>query len=349
MFMLENIPVMTSIPEIMNTLQMQLRLTGSHLLKDIKNTGTVNMSFTCPFHKSGMENTPSASITLRTVVRGQRKYPAGTFNCFTCHKHGFITELISHCFGKSDFGFGKQWILDNFNSFDIEERDTSIFHVPKRELNLSNKKYVSEEELSSYRFFHSYQKKRHLSDEIIEKFDIGYDAHFRLAKNGNEIPCITIPVRDKDGNCLFIARRSVVGKIFHYPSDADKPVCFQYEIEKMFPDAKIVWVCESLLNSLTLIQMGIPSVCLLGTGTSAQLKELCNMKYRMFVLSLDNDTAGIRGTQKLIDELKHCKLLAVFQLNEQGVDINDLGELSKDEFLKQGKYFRNVVDNISLM
>ena len=47
----------------------------------------------------------------------------------------------------------------------------------------------------------------------------------------------------------------------------------------------------------------------------------------------------------MIDELKHCKLLAVFQLNEQGVDINDLGELSKDEFLKQGKYLQNVVDN----
>ena len=109
-------------------------------------------------------------------------------------------------------------------------------------MNVVDRNFVSEEERSADRCFDPYQKKRHLSDEIIEKFDIGYDAHFRLTKNGNEIPCITIPVRDKDGKCLFIARRSVVGKIFHYPSDVDKPVCFQYEIEKMFPDAKIVWV-----------------------------------------------------------------------------------------------------------
>lgn len=343
MFMLYDTPVLTSVSEIMTTLQAQLRLSGSPLLRSIKHTGNVNMSFTCPFHKGGMESTPSASITLRTVVRGQRKYPAGTFNCFTCHKHGYITELISHCFGKTGSVFGKKWVLDNFNSFDIEDRDDSIFQLPNREIKKDVRHYVSENELSQYRYFHPYQKKRHLTDEIVSMFDIGYDAHFKLADKGQEIPCITIPIRDKNGHCLFITRRSVQGKVFHYPYQVDKPVCFQYEIGKLFPNAKEIWVCESLLNSLVLIQWGIPSICLLGTGTGSQYKELADMDCKKFVLALDNDNAGRQGTIKLIQKLKNSKLLSVFQLNVLGKDINDLGALTKDEFLTQGT-FKNISD-----
>lgn len=338
MFMLYDTPVLASVSEIMTTLQAQLRLSGSPLLRTIKHTGNVNLTFTCPFHKGGMENTPSASITLRAVVRGQRKYPAGTFNCFTCHRHGYITELVAYCIGKSDSSFGKKWILDNFNSYDIDDRDNSVFKLPSRELKHQEIKYVSETELQHYRYFHSYQKQRHLSDKIVSMFDIGYDAHFKLAEKGQEIPCITIPVRDKLGNCLFITRRSVQGKIFHYPYQVDKPVCFQYEIDKLFPNAKEVWVCESLLNSLTLIQWGIPSLCLLGTGTASQYKELLSTKYKKFVLSLDNDNAGKLGTIKLIQHLKKHKLLSVFRLDEVGIDINDCGGLSKDEFLLKGKF-----------
>ena len=36
--------------------------------------------------------------------------------------------------------------------------------------------------------------------------------------------CITFPIRDKEGNCLIVARRSVKGKYFNYPSKAKKSV-----------------------------------------------------------------------------------------------------------------------------
>ena len=46
-------------------------------------------------------------------------------------------------------------------------------------------------------------------------FDIGYDKDRRA---------ITFPVKDRQGRCLFIARRSVVGKEYNYPLGAVMPL-----------------------------------------------------------------------------------------------------------------------------
>ena len=220
MFFLNGTPVLASVSQIMYVLQRELRIEGSTLLKDIKTTRYEHQDivFTCPYHKHGQESKPSCGITVVDKERNGRKIQAGTFGCFTCKKHGDITELISHCFGKNDGGvFGKQWILDHFNNYDVENREGFLHLFGKKEE--KKQKYVTEEELQKYRYTHPYMYKRGLTDEIIDIFDVGYDKDFRLREDLNPIPCVTFPVRDYDGNVVFIARRSVKGKIFHYPND----------------------------------------------------------------------------------------------------------------------------------
>ena len=167
-----------------------------------------NIMVCCPYHH---ERRPSAGI----------KKSDGIFHCFACQETHSLPELISHCFGHDNDiigAFGWQWLNRHFLSVAVEDRKDVILDITrstnKYNSNSSNsgnsdvcgQTYVSEEELDSYRYIHPYMYKRGLTDDVIERFDIGYDAVQR---------CITFPIRDINGKTLFIARRSVDTKYFN--------------------------------------------------------------------------------------------------------------------------------------
>ena len=156
---------------------------------------------------------------------------------------------------------------------------------------------------------------RKLTDEVIELFDVGYDP---------ETDMVTFPVRDIYGDCLFVARRSVKGKYFHYPSGAEKPLYGVFEISRLPYIVNEVWVTESMFNCLTLWTHGIPAVALNGTGSKYQLEELSKLTCRSLVIALDPDAAGRCGTQKIRHFLKDShKILYTVQYTDDR-DINDL-------------------------
>lgn len=335
MIFLGEIPVLTTVYQIMVTLQRELRLNNSHLLQTVSPPKGIDIQFTCPYHKNGLESKPSCGITSIESRRGDKVVPEGTFHCFSCSAHGDITELISHCFGKHDGGlFGKQWILDHFNNYEVENR-SGFFKKWGEKKKEEPQEYITEEELSKYRFTHPYMYKRHLTDELIDIYDIGYDSSFQLQKDLRPFACITFPVKDYKGNVVFIARRSIKNKIFHYPRSVDKPIYSLWESQHLFKDSKELYICESILNSLMFIKWGKPSVALLGTGTGNQIEKLKYLDYRKYVLCLDPDEAGEKGTKKLYNALSNYKLLKVLKM-PRGKDVNDLGYCrTYDEFLTE--------------
>jgi hypothetical protein len=152
-----------------------------------------------------------------------------TGNCFACGQSHTLPEVISYCFGKDDmFGkWGMRWLIKNFDAVEIEERkdveiDMDRNNITNKDNVLGNSNadkhstFVSEDELDKYRYYHKYWASRGITDDaIIELFDLGWDA---------KTDCITFPVRDINGNCLFVARRSVKTKWFNYPKDVEKPL-----------------------------------------------------------------------------------------------------------------------------
>ena len=339
MFFLGNIPVLATVADIMILLKRELQQENIALLHDlvIPNYKGQDIKFTCPKHKHGQEEKPSAGITQVTTHKG---VPAGTWGCFACKSHGDITELISFCFGKNDGGiFGKKWILDRFCDYEIENRDGFFRKLgeKKEEPNKKEQTYITEEELDSYRYIHPYMYKRHLTDETINTFDIGYDPNFRLKEELSPLPCITFPVKDSNGNCLFIARRSIEGKLFHYPHAVDKPLVYLWEIKHLFPDTKELYIVESNLNALVLIQYGFPAIAILGTGSESQYKLLRELPYRVYHIATDNDEAGNYGAEKLRKALYKYKLIDRYTIDTPKKDINDYGGLSKEEFLTHFK------------
>lgn len=339
MILIGNMPVMTTVYDILLLLQRELHLNHSSLLHTIvqpKNDWQ-DIQITCPFHKYGLEQKPSCGVTVREKKRGNKIIPAGTYYCFSCSSRGDITDLISYCFGQQDGGlYGQQWILSHFNNFEVENR-AGFF----KKLYLTNEKnvvqYVTEDELKKYRFTHSYMYKRHLTDELIDIYDIGYDKGFQLKEDTQPFSCITFPVKDSKGNVVFIARRSIKGKIFHYPREVDKPIYGLYEAKQIFPQDTILYICESILNALMFVKWGKPAVALLGTGTHSQIEMLKHLDYRKYVLCLDSDEAGEKGVAKLTKALSNYKFIDILEM-PKGKDVNDFGFCkSYKEFLEKAE------------
>lgn len=326
---------------LIDTFQVLEKLESMDFIRMHKQVGNY-MQIYCPFHSDGHEHKPSCGVLLQDEYRNGRKYPAGFFHCFACGYaeplQNAMNDLLKiHHISKS----GLDWLAENIPGFSLDIEDDFESLVPDGIMSAINNKfaisyiqsiadpkpdYVSEEELASYRYTVPYMYERKLTDEIIEKFDVGYDGNWIAPGRKTPTPCITFPVRDKDGNTLFLCRRSIKGKFFNYPTGVTKPVYGLYEL----PDnCKSVIICESCFNALTCWGYKRPAVALLGTGNTYQIQQLKELGVHEFILAFDPDEAGQRATAKLKRALKSVAIVWSFVGIPPGKDINDL---SKEEF-----------------
>lgn len=258
----------------------------------------------CAFHKNGQERKPSAGIDCDT----------GFYHCFTCGAAMPFTKFVSRVlFSTDDEKPGKEWIKQRYVDTEFVTR-AGLPLTERKQLILP--KYVSDEELDKYRWIHPYMFKRKLSEKIIEEFDIGFD---------EDTNCITFPVNDITGKCVFVARRSVTGKFYNYPLNADKPV---YALDKCI-GLKSVIVVESFINALTLWGYGMPAIALIGTGSSNQFDILNKCSFRKYILCFDGDSAGRLATKRFMRNIKNSTFEVINM--PDGKDVNDL---SHDEFMR---------------
>lgn len=324
-----------SCEDIVYELQRQLQINNIPLLHKIQDSGR-NLMVTCPYHGNGQERRPSAGI----------RKSDGTLHCFACNTVHTLPEVVSYCFGKDDmFGkWGMKWIVKNFATVEVEDRKDVEIDMARN--NTTNKNsildsssdnksnYVSEEELDSYRYYHEYWTKRGItSDWLIELFDLGWDA---------KTDCITFPVRDINGNCLFVARRSVKTKWFNYPKDVEKPLYGLYELMTKSYNIKGViseddcmhrnyipklYITESMIDCLRLWQNDKFAVALNGLGNDLQFKQLRNLPCRQLVLATDSDEAGMGARARIRKNIKNKLITEVILPDGR----KDIGECTDEE------------------
>ena len=331
--------------DILTELQTQLHINGINLLGKIKST-TDNVMICCPYHKDGQERKPSAGI----------RKSDGLFSCFACHEVHSLPEVISYCFGYTDDmigAFGWKWLLQNFATIQIEERENIELNITRNSIsdndilkniklgnedkyeannlfnsnNTDNISFVTEEELDSYRYYHPYWKKRGITDEkVIEMFDLGWSA---------DDNAITFPVRDINGNCLFVAKRSVKTKFFSYPPNSKKSVYGLYELYQLKEFPKEVWITESMIDCIRLWQLGIYACALNGTGDAHSFSQIEKFPCRGMVLATDMDNAGLNARERIRKNV-HSKLFKEVFLPKGRKDI---GECTDEEILALEKSF----------
>ena len=311
-------PFNCTISDVITELKVQLSANGVQRFYKTFDSGD-DIMVCCPYHKDGQERRPSAGI----------RKSDGKLHCFTCDKTVDLDELIANCFGYNDPAWGFRWLVQNFATVQVEERkdieldfsrggDSAVHSA------VDKKRLVSEEELVSYRYTHDYLYMRGLTDEIIDKFDIGYD---------QKTDSITFPVYGLDGECMFGARRSVKTKRFDLPRDIEKPLYAKSEIEieyaqNMFHLLPEVYVCEGLFDCLRLWCNGKYAVAGFGCLFSEyQLKLLEELPTRKLILALDNDKAGRNAVLKIRKAIKNKLITEVIIPNGK----KDIGECTDEE------------------
>ena len=321
--------------DILTELVNQLRANNIPLIAKQRNSGE-HIQITCPYHSNGLERKPSAGI----------RKSDGIFHCFACGEVHTLPEVISHCFGHDEdlIGtWGWTWLLKNFAIVQAEERkDVELDFSRDKKVSNNNRVgvrsniYISDEELDKYRYTHPYMYKRGLTDEIIDLFDIGYDA---ISK------CITFPVRDIKGNCLFVARRSVNTKFFNYPEGVEKPLYGLYEYytyaeeeygAKHNIDCSQIIVCESMLDALSFWTINRPAFALNGLGNELQFKQLRELPCREIILATDMDERGLAARKRIRTNMQNTKIIAEYFFPKGRKDANDC---TKEELLNLQKYY----------
>lgn len=317
-----------SAEDILQELRSQLILNHIELLKIEPRESGNNIQIQCPYHGNGLERKPSAGI----------RKSDGIFHCFACGETHSLPEVVSYCFGYNDNGaFGWQWLLKNFLTISIEERKgIELDFVRTRgdsEFIEGDKRFVEEEELDRYRWTHPYWAKRGIiEDWVIDLFDLGYDREKQM---------ITMPVRDVQGRCEFVAKRSVKTKFFQYPEGVSKPLYGLYELNvagmsysangrgsaKKAPLFKDVFICESMIDCILLWQSGYYAVALNGLGNDRQFKQLRNLPCRHLILATDNDEAGQKARIRIKKNVTN-KLFSEINFPE---GIKDIGECSREQ------------------
>lgn len=302
------------------------------------NTSSGWQQLHCPFHNNGQERRPSCGCSLESSYANGVEYPAGFFNCFSCGAKFQFANGIKQILAERGTSIEAHPALKPYLEGQTDQNVDSLlpeglvpslinkFAVEDLRLRTIGKtNYISEEELAKYRFTVPYMYERKLTDTVIEKYDVGFDGHFLMAGRKKPIPCVTFPVRDLQGRTLFICRRSIQGKFFNLPENIEKSVYGIYELPE---GTREVIVCESVFNALTSVVYGRPAVALFGTGTSHEIDQLKKLGVASFVLCLDNDEAGRKGTAKLKKALSGYAMVWTMTCPE-GKDVNDL---TKEEF-----------------
>lgn len=308
MIKLQDTIIQASTEDVINTLRFDLAQKGLNRFAVVRPNGE-NLQSNCPFHKGGQERKPSFGIN------GEKD----KCHCFACGWSGSIEEMISEIFGYMDDGkFGKRWLIKRFNTVEIETRPNIMEGFNDRPSDIYNHnrdcgRYIRELELDKYRYIHPYMYQRGLTDEIIERFDIGYD---------RERKEITFPVRDIEGRCVFVAGRSVERKFFRLPKGLDKPI---YCADKFRTGTyRTAYITESFLNCLTCWKYGKPAMATIGTGNQRQYEILNKLPVREYILAFDPDEAGKKATERFRKNV-HGKIIKELVYTDNR-DINDLQE-----------------------
>ena len=324
MIKIDNTIIQADTEDMLKTLKAELYTKGINRFAYFRRNGD-NIQTNCPFHKQGQERKPSFGVNVEK----------DKCHCFACGWSGSIEEMVSELFGYNDAGkFGKNWLVKRFNTVEIETRPNILEGINVRN-NISNRSdkainrfkqhiqgdksseqysgEITEEELDKYRYIHPYMYERGLTDEIIERFDIGYD---------RERKEITFPVRDIEGRCVFVAGRSVERKFFRLPKGIDKPI---YCADKFRVGTyRTAYITESFLNCLTCWKYDKPAMAMIGTGNQKQYEILNKLPVREYILAFDPDDAGRKATERFRKNVQGKIIKELVYTDER--DINDLQE-----------------------
>lgn len=248
------------------------------------------------------------------------------FNCFTCHQHGSLTELLKEISEHTGTDF--TGLITNVDKEELLGSDLPEWG--QRKLRTNKPKLgepVDEDILFAYESAkgNPYLKSRGISDSIVERFQLMYDPDNR------GVPRVLVPIRHTDGSLYgFLGRATNDGipKVRDYLGLPKRQLLFgAHEVVGQGYDRIVV--VEGVFDALRIWQYGFPAVAVMhSTLTAEQTRTLTDIAQSVLLL-YDNDKAGREGRSHAANKLK--KYMPCFKA-KYPTGVNDPDELTRIEF-----------------
>ena len=242
----------------------------------------------CPFHK---EKTPSFSV----------KKSENIFKCFGCGESGDAIDFVAKIKGIDGIEAARLLAEIYGISEDTRGGSKAVGKSPKPSQSSAPRancggvaqitEYLTRCIAEVGRT--DYWKTRGLSDDTIRRFFLGYDA---------EKQAVTIPYSSK---LEYYQTRSVGGKEFRKPKTEDAGAEPLYNADALIKGKGVVFVVESPICAISIMQCGGAAVATCGTGGIRKFVAEVKSKKpsATLALCLDNDAAGKEAQQDLANEL----------------------------------------------
>ena len=243
----------------------------------------------CPFHN---EKTPSFSVDRKSNI----------FKCFGCGETGEAIAFVSKIKNIEPLSAAK--CLADMYRIDLGD-------CPNR---VSIKEYLKAciRDVEKTDYF----AKRGIAAATVKKYCLGYD----VKRNAIVLPY--------SSELRYYQTRSIVDKKFFKPTAEEAGAEPLFNRNALWGASKEpVFIVESPLCALSVMQCGSPAVSLCGVGgTNKLVKEVKNKKPNApLVLCLDNDEPGKKASKSLSDELSKLKVpYIVYNIAGEKKDPNEL-------------------------
>ena len=283
---------------------------------------------------------------------GMNKVPgAPLYKCFSCGLVGDIFKLIGEKYGLTSFNDKLEAACDLYNvdyerRYKRDEISKTIRQVGTQSVNYKARtrpeKARPEIEIPDQRPYYEecvkrrresdecleYMHGRGLTDETLDRFQVGYDPHWRHPKHPdrpeNYTPRVIIPLHNEEKHNSYLAR-ALAG---HVPqTEYDRPKMkvgsqYLYNPEAIQP-GKVVFVVEGEIDCMSIEQLGFPCIALGSISMYQRLVDLTKnsperAESTFFVIALDSDERGQQFGKMLADLLSKQGTLTMLSTKLSG-------------------------------
>ena len=176
----------------------------------------------------------------------------------------------------------------------------------------------------------------------VDCYDVGYDSKHIDYKNGDYEIISRRIIFPSTGFNHYVARSiEKAPKIKAYNPKGAKVDIFNFEC-CMNPCVKVVFVCEGIINALSVIMSGYDAIAINSVAnTKIMLNKLTDEHKRIkWVIAMDNDNAGREATKRLVKGMNDkgiYPLLADIEGLKDKYDINDLFRDNREKLTQELK------------
>ena len=286
--------------------------------------------YVCPLCGSGTGNKHSGAFSIKNSV---------SWKCFSCNKSGDIFDIIGEYERIPDH---TEQLKRACNIYGIEINTSFSAHEdfkPEYQNRYKNEQYAYKNtyaNIYTYRSFKDfflqahnnikktdYPERRGLSEDVVDRFKLGYVAKWKHPKapNATPTPRLIIPITEYS----YIARdvrEAIPEEQESYKKSKVKgaeKVSWIFNRKALKEANKPVIIVEGEIDALSIMEVGGEAVAIGSTANTKSFIELLKIERpeQPLIIALDNDVAGKKASEELEYALNELKI-PFYEVNISG-------------------------------